>query len=68
MQQAFPENEQKMNVLICLSASPSNQKVIRSAARFTRGSDAVLMALFVDNGKRTQQSVSGIIKRRKDLC
>lgn len=54
MQQAFPESEQKMNVLICLSASPSNQKVIRSAARFTRGSDADLMALFVDNGKRTQ--------------
>ena len=50
----FQGNDQVMNVLICLSASPSNQKVIQSAARYARGSNAVLTALFVDNGKRTK--------------
>ena len=44
------------NVLVCLSGSPSNQKVIRSAARYARGCRRDLKALYVDNGKNTPQS------------
>ena len=35
-------------VLVCISSSPSNQRVIRSAARFAQGSNRSLTALYVD--------------------
>lgn len=42
-------------VLVCISSSPSNQRVIRSAARFAQGSSRSLTALYVDNsGKKDQ--------------
>ena len=40
-----------INVLVCISASPSNQRVIRSATRFAQGSSHSLTALYVDDGK-----------------
>ena len=46
-----PENPSEISILICLSASPSNQRVIRSAARFARGRYSRITALYVDNGK-----------------
>ena len=39
-------------VLVCISSSPSNQRVIRSAARFAQGSSRSLTALYVDNSSR----------------
>ena len=42
---------ESIKILICLSGSPSNQKVIQSAARFSRGSQNGLTALYVDTGK-----------------
>ena len=53
MQAEIRESEQKLHVLVCLSASPSNQKVLLSAAGFARGNSSTFTALFVDNGKRT---------------
>ena len=42
-----------VKVLVCISSSPSNQRVIRSAARFAQGSNRSLTALYVDsNGKK----------------
>ena len=40
-----------ISVLICLSGSPSNQKVIRAAAKFARNDQKDLVAVYVDNGK-----------------
>ena len=54
MQTEILENGQRIHVLVCLSASPSNQKVLRSAARFARENSKAFTALFVDNGKRTR--------------
>ena len=40
-------------VLVCISSSPSNRRVIRSAARFAQGSNRSLTALYVDSsGKK----------------
>ena len=36
-------------VLVCISSSPSNQRVIRSAAKFAQGSSRCLTALYVDS-------------------
>ena len=43
-------------VLVCISSSPSNQRVIRSAARFAQGSSRSLTALYVDNSSRHARS------------
>ena len=40
-----------INVLVCLSASPSNQRVIKSASRFARGNHRPFTALYVDDGR-----------------
>lgn len=45
------ETEENINVLVCLSASPSNQKVIRSAAKFARGNHLSFTALYVEDGR-----------------
>ena len=55
MQPKEPQNGgEKINVLVCLSSSPSNQKVIRSAARFARGNHSSLTALFVDDSRQRE--------------
>ena len=40
----------EIRVLVCLSGSPSSQKVIRTAARFAMANQRALTALYVDNG------------------
>ena len=45
--------ERESSILVCLSPSPSNQKVIRSAARFARGNNRPFTALYVSSEKRT---------------
>ena len=43
--------QEKINVLVCLSASPSNQKVIRSASRLAGVYHRPFTALYVDDGR-----------------
>ncbi|WP_430611766.1 DUF4118 domain-containing protein [Enterococcus sp. DIV0876] len=43
------------HVLVCLSPSPSNQQVIRSAARIAKAIEAKFSALYVDASKDKQQ-------------
>lgn len=45
------EASENISVLVCLSGSPSNRKVIRTAARYARGNGKSLTALYVDNGR-----------------
>ena len=47
--------ERDINVLVCLSASPSNQKVIRSAARFAGTNNWRFTALFIDGNRQAEQ-------------
>ena len=62
VKKAYAANERDIlhpvnaNVLICLSGSPSSQKVIRAAARFSRSGLRGLKALYVDNGKSDRNS------------
>ena len=49
-----------MSVLVCISASPSNQRVIRSATRFAQGSRQSITALYVDDGKTGEERAAAI--------
>ena len=42
-------NENGNVILVCLSASPSNERVIRAAARMCRGNEDTFLALYVGN-------------------
>ena len=64
-QKRIPE-EQEIHILICLSASPNNQNVIRTAARFAHGNSRKITALYVDNGKVRRQDP--VLRRNMDLA
>jgi len=49
--QAQTGAREAIRVLVCLSASPSNQKVIRSAARYAQGNQRPFTALYIDDGR-----------------
>ncbi len=49
---------EKRSVLVCLSASPSNRKVLRSASRFAAGNHCFLTALYVDTGRSAKETGS----------
>lgn len=44
----FPNTEPQEHILVCLSASPSNEKVVRAAARMAEAYGGSLTALFVE--------------------
>ena len=46
-----PVGKDNINILVCLSASPSNRKVIRSAARYAGSNQRPFTALYVDTGR-----------------
>ena len=50
------EKAEDAKVLVCISSSPSNQRVIRSAVRFAQGSNRSLRALYVDSSGKNDQS------------
>ena len=54
------EEAGEISVLVCISASPSNQRVIRSATRFARGNCRSLTALYVDDGKTGEERAAAI--------
>lgn len=45
-----------VKVLVCISSSPSNRRVIRSAARFAQGSNRSLTALYVNSSEKKDLS------------
>ena len=60
-------------ILVCLSSSPSNGKIIRTAAQMAEAFDGTLTALFVETpsagkmGKADQERMKGNIKLAKQL-
>ena len=49
--------KENINILVCLSASPSNRKVLRSAARFAGSNQRPFTALYVDTGRIASDNV-----------
>ncbi len=47
------------HILVCVSASPTNAHVIRSAARMARAFNAAFTALYVGQGQTEQLSIDG---------
>ena len=45
-------NKENEHILVCLSSSPSNEKIIRTAAKMARDMRARFTALYVQTGKR----------------
>ena len=54
------EGSIESRVLVCVSASPSNQRVIKSAARFAKGSGWPLTALYIDDGRNVEQKKAAL--------
>ena len=49
-------NTENEHILVCLSSSPSNEKIIRTAAKMARDMRARFTALYVQTGKRERES------------
>ena len=49
-------NKENEHILVCLSSSPSNEKIIRTAAKMARDMRARFTALYVQTGKRERES------------
>ena len=47
-------NKENEHILVCLSSSPSNEKIIRTAAKMARDMRARFTALYVQTGKREE--------------
>ncbi len=50
------EQRKNEHILVCLSSSPSNEKIIRTAAKMARDMRARFTALYVQTGKRERES------------
>ena len=48
-------NKENEHILVCLSSSPSNEKIIRTAAKMARDMRARFTALYVQTGKRERE-------------
>ena len=60
-QSSLESERENRSVLACVSASPSNRKVIASAARFARGSRRSFTALYIDDG-RLREDDKGLLE------
>ena len=65
---AMENQTEEISVLVCLSGSPSNQKVIKSAARFARANHRSLTALYVDNGKSDRAGTGSFLQSNMDYA
>ena len=50
VQKAMASIEKKQHILVCLSASPSNEKIVQTAAKMAKVLDARFTAIYVQNG------------------
>ena len=47
------KKEKKEHILVCLSSSPSNEKIIRTAAQMAQAFQAGFTALYVQTAEKT---------------
>ena len=48
-QKTITRIEKKQHILVCLSASPSNEKIVQTAAKMAKVLDARFTAIYVQN-------------------
>ena len=61
-------NKENEHILVCLSSSPSNEKIIRTAAKMARDMRARFTALYVQTGKRERESDKKMCIRDREYC
>ena len=50
------KKEKKEHILVCLSSSPSNEKIIRTAAQMAQAFQAGFTALYVQTAEKTEKT------------
>ena len=60
MRQLEKENKKKEHILVCLSSSPSNEKIIRTAAQMAQAFQAGFTALYVQTAEKTEKTTRRI--------
>ena len=55
MRQLEKEKQKKEHILVCLSSSPSNEKIIRTAAQMAQAFQAGFTALYVQTAEKTEK-------------
>ena len=55
MRQLEKEKQKKEHILVCLSSSPSNEKIIRTAAQMAQAFQAGFTALYVQTEKKQKK-------------
>ena len=53
------EKQKKEHILVCLSSSPSNEKIIRTAAQMAQAFQAGFTALYVQTAEKTEKEEVG---------
>ena len=64
------KNEKKEHILVCLSSSPSNEKIIRTAAQMAQAFQANFTALYVqtaDAAERTEKAPEDLARLQKHI-
>ena len=56
MRQLEKEKQKKEHILVCLSSSPSNEKIIRTAAQMAQAFQAGFTALYVQTAEKTEKT------------
>lgn len=61
------KTERKEHILVCLSFSPSNEKIIRTAAQMTRAFGANFTALYVQNAEPAEKTPEDQARLQKHI-
>ena len=63
MRQLEKEKQKKEHILVCLSSSPSNEKIIRTAAQMAQAFQAGFTALYVQTAEKTEEPFDFVVLR-----
>ena len=66
MRQLEKEKQKKEHILVCLSSSPSNEKIIRTAAQMAQAFQAGFTSLYVQTAEKTENTGSVSSPERRE--
>ena len=61
------KKEKKEHILVCLSSSPSNEKIIRTAAQMAQAFQAGFTALYVQTAEKTEKTPEDLARLQKHV-
>ena len=67
MRQLEKEKQKKEHILVCLSSSPSNEKIIRTAAQMAQAFQAGFTALYVQTAEKTEKTPEDLARLQKHV-